>query len=328
MENILKQLNLANMKTLTRMYGIPQVILYPICVAAWNLCSQYLQKFTALKAFYTEAFVTDALQAVQDAKQLPTSTQTVAFCKAARINLSAATRQVLANWKVLKGYIIIAFDENIVKSMLEAAGSAYYPKASVDNWGAVTNLIDEANVFITNHLEELTANNNMPPEFQTTFKTVSDNCIELSSIYFTASREKQRTTSQKVDANNAIYMSLMDMLKDGQLIFQDDPATKKMFIYSHLVSIYKKDHSSSLKGYIVDELGRPIENVSVLSLDEKYGAVTNSKGYYKISRVEAGTYTFNITCPGYEPISQSITFVTGTASKGDFAMTAVLEKVA
>jgi len=67
---------------------------------------------------------------------------------------------------------------------------------------------------------------------------------------------------------------------------------------------------------------------AVLSADEKYGAVTNSKGYYRISRIAAGTYTFNISCEGYEPVSQQITFAPGTASKGDFTMANEMKKVA
>lgn len=311
-----------------RNYGIPQVTLYSICTSAWNLCNANLQKFTDLKGFYTEAFIADAQAQVQAAKLLPSSTQTVSFCRTARINLSNSTSQVLSNWRVLKGYINNAFDESVVKSMLKAAGAAFYSKASVDNWSAVTNLVDEANIFIANYIDELTANDNMPADFQTSFKAVSDSCMALSALYFNSTRDKQRTTTVKLDANNAIYTSMMKMLKDGQLVFQDDAPTKKMFTYSHLVSIYKKEHSASLKGYIVDELNRPVEGVAVLSMDERYGAVTNHKGHYKITRIEAGTYTFNITYPGYEPISQAITFATGTARKGDFEMVNLMKKVA
>ena len=316
------------MKENKRPYGVTQEILYTLCMLAWKLCSEYLPKFTSLKAFYTEAFIADAQQAVRDAKQLPTSNQTKTFCKNARIKLSASTRQMLLSWKMLKGYIITAFDEREVKSMLEAAGASYYQKASVDNWTAVRTLIDEATIFIAEHLAELTANDNMPADFQASFKAAGDNCIALSSVYSDATLQKQRTTSLKVAANNAIYSSLTDMLKDGQLVFQDAPATKRQFIYKHLVSNYRKEHSASLKGYIVDELGRPVEGVAVLSVDEKYGTVSDSKGYYKITRIEAGTYNFNITCFGYEPLLLTFNFAAGVSTKGDFAITSIMKKVA
>lgn len=316
------------MKTTKRTYSTPQEILYTVCLAAWNLCSQYLRKFTDLSPFYTEAFIADSVQAVQDAKNIPASRQTIAYRKEALINLLNATNQVRANWQLLKAYIVRAFDEDMVKAKLEAAGSALYVKASVDNWSAVRSLIDMANIFINNNLEDLTANENMPADFQTTFKADSDNCIALSVLYSRMDMDKQKATGMKIDANNAIYASLIEMLKDGQLVFRDDVIMKKQFTFSYLVSIHRGEGSASLKGYVINDLGLPVEGASVLSQDGKYSATTDSKGYYKVTRVAAGAYVFNITCPGYSPISQLITFATSTASKGDFEMISLLKKVA
>ena len=309
-------------------YNAPQEILYSVCLAAWNLCSQYLQNFTDLKAFYTAAFVTDALQAVQNAKALPESRQTIAARKEARINLTNGTRQVQANWQLLKVYITKAFTADMVKTKLEAAGASLYTKASVDNWSAVRNLIDTANAFISANLDALTASDNMPAAFQTTFLNDGNNCIALSVTFAQINMEKQMATSAKIDANNAIYASLIEMLKDGQQIFKDDAATKKQFTFSYLVSLYQGDGSASLKGYIINNLNMPIEGVTVASADGKYSATTNAKGYYRISRVAEGVYTFNITCPGYTPLVQVITFAASTASKGDFEMANQMKKVA
>ena len=128
------------------------------------------------------------------------------------------------------------------------------------------------------------------------------NCIELSVIFAQVNMDKQMATSAKTDANNAIYANVMAMLKDGQQIFKDDAATKKQFTFSYLVSMFQGEGSASLKGYIVNNLNLPIEGATVLSADGKYAATTNAKGYYRISRVAAGTYTFNVTCAGYNPL--------------------------
>jgi len=121
------------MKNIQKNYGIPQEILYTVCVAAWKLCRQNLPSFTTLKAFYTEAFVASALQAVKDAKKLPESLTTISARKEARINLIKDTRRVMANWQLLKVYITKAFGEKLVKTKLQAAGASLYPRASVDN---------------------------------------------------------------------------------------------------------------------------------------------------------------------------------------------------
>src|SRR5690606_18566209 len=136
-------------------YSVPQEILYSVCLAAWNLCSQNLAKFTALKAFYTEAFITQSLAAVQAAKDLPSLVQTLAYRKEVRINLVNATKQVQANWQLLKLYVTKAFAADLVQAKLEAAGAAFYAKASIDNWSAVRSLIDAANAFIVNNQSDL-----------------------------------------------------------------------------------------------------------------------------------------------------------------------------
>ena len=309
-------------------YGVPQEILYSVCLAAWNLCSQNLAKFTALKAFYTEVFITEALGIVQAAKELPPIVQTMAARKEARINLVNATKQVQANWQLLKLYITKAFAADIVQAKLDAAGAVFYAKASVDNWSAVRSLIDAANTFVTANLVDLLANNNMPEDFKTKFQTDGDDCIGLSVTFAGVNIEKQMATNVKVEANNGIYASVIEMLKDGQQIFKDNAATKKQFTFSYLVSMYQGEGSASLKGYVMNDLRLPIEGVTVRSADQKYGGTTNAKGYYRITRIAGGTYTFNITCPGYVPLVQQIIFIAGTASRGDFELTNEMKQVA
>ena len=316
------------MKSIKNLYSIPQEILYFVCFAAWKLCSDNLSKFSALKAIYTEAFVTAAVQVVQDARDLPTSRRAIIAKKKARINLITSTRQVRKNWQVLKVYITNAFEEKFVRNALEAAGSEWYGKASFDNWSAVRSLIDAANQFIASNLTELTANGNMPADFQTIFQTDGIACIDLSVVYAEASMTQEKATSVKVEANNTIYASVIKMLKDGQQIFTDDVLMKKQFTFSYLVSLYRGEGSASLKGRIVNNLNMPVEGAVIVSLDQKYTATTNDKGIYQINRIAAGTYTFTITCAGYNPLVQIITFAAGTASKGDFELVPAMMKVA
>lgn len=293
-----------------------------------NYGSQNLPSFTALKAFYTEALVASALEAVKAARQLPESLTTISARKEARINLIKATRKVMANWQVLKVYITKAFDEKLVKTKLQAAGASLYPRASFDNWMAVRSLIDAANIFIANNIDALTANENMPAEYLDTFKTAGDNCIGAYTIFSHINMEKETATSVKIEANNAIFVSLMEMMKDGQQIFKEDVIMKRKFTFNYLVKMHRGEGSASLKGRIVTNLNQPLANAVIVSQDQKYSGTTNRKGQYRINRIAAGTYTFNITCAGYNPLVQTITFVAGTASKGDFEMASVMMKVA
>jgi len=95
-----------------------------------------------------------------------------------------------------------------------------------------------------------------------------------------------------------------------------------LFLHGNLLG------SASLKGYVTTSLGMPVEGATITSASGKYIATTNEKGYYTINRVAEGTYTFIISCPGYAPIEQVISFAAGTASNISFQMTNVMKKAA
>jgi len=309
-------------------YNTPQEILYSVCLAAWNKCNQHLQKFTELKALYTSAFVTNKIEQVQAAKQLPDLRQTLANRKVARINLFNSTKEVLDNWQLIKVYILQAFDSDMAKAKLDEAGASLYRKASLKNWSSVRSLIDTTNAFITANLDALTNNDNMPAGFQTTFLSAGNNCIEQSIAFANAGMQKEAATSTKIDANNVIYASVIEMLKDGQQVFKEDEAIKKQFTFNYLVSLYQAEGSASLKGYVLNNLGLPVQGASIVSVDQKYKATSNAKGRYRIGRMAEGTYTFTVTCPGYSPIEQVITLAAGTASTVNFEMINQMKKAA
>lgn len=141
------------MKQLNKEYNIPQEILYTVCLNAWNLCGKNLPKFAALKGYYTEAFIAEAMEAVQAAKQLMGLLQTSSTRKEARLYVVESAREMMINWQLLKRYIIQAYDKNIVDTMLQAAGESFYKKASLYTWSAVRSLISAGNAFIASELD-------------------------------------------------------------------------------------------------------------------------------------------------------------------------------
>ena len=263
---------------------------------------------------------------MQSAKQRPNLVQTIAERKQARINLVNAARKVQANWQVLKLYITKAFDKEMAEIMLEAAGAGLYAKVSLCNWSAVRNLTDLANTFIAKNIESLTANENMPASFQARFQSDGENCVSLSTMFCNVDMKKEMFTSARIDANNAIYLSVIEMLKDGQQIFRDNAALKRQFIFRYLVSLYTSE-STSLKGHVVTDLNQPIEGVTIISKDQKYTTTTGTKGYYRISRI-ASAYTFMLTCTGYSPLEQVITFSAGTTVNANFKLSNLMKKAA
>lgn len=310
-----------------KLFDCSQEVLYLVCMAGWNLCTQFLANFTAFRAVYTPAFIADAIQAVQDAKVLIPSRTTVGYRKLSRIECVNTAKLVQSNWQKLKAYISNAFPKDQVKARLEVAGASLYKKVTVDNWSAAHSLIDAANTFIANNLDTLIANGNMPAGFQAAFQADGDSFITASTIFYQVNMEKKQFTAQKLEANSAIYESLITMLKDGQQIFSNDQTAREQFIFEQLKASYKGG-SASLTGYITNGNLQPVEDAIITSSDARYIAITNKKGYYRISRLAEGTYSFTISCPGYTPAEQSITFTAGIRSTADVALINAMKKVA
>ena len=168
----------------------------------------------------------------------------------------------------------------------------------------------------------------MPEDFQTKYAAAGDKCIELSGEFVRINMDKETATHLKIEANNAIYAAAIEMLKDGQQIFRYDTAIKRQFTFNYLVSVHRGEDSASLRGYITDELNLPVEGVTIISQNQKYTATTDSKGYYRISRMAQGTYTFHITRRGYPSIDRSIILSAGTAGKEDFILKKQMQMVA
>jgi len=315
------------MENFKKTFSCSQEILYLVCIAGWNLCLKFLSQFAAFRAVYTEQYVADNLQAIQEAKSLVPSLQTTGGRAILRTAAANDLTVVQGNWQSLKTYIGNAFDADQVSAQVKIAGGNLYKKVSARNWSAAHSLIDAANNFIANNLEALTANGNMPADFQTTFQTSGDAFIEASAAYANAAVAAKQFTGEKKQANEAIYQALIDMLEDGKRIFADNKVAKKQFVFTELVKIYKGG-SASLIGTVTNANGLGIEGAVITSDIGLYSATTDSKGKYRINRIAEGTYNFTITCPGYIPMDVAITFTAGVRSKANATLTNAMKKAA
>src|SRR5665213_826914 len=110
---------------------------------------------------------------------------------------------------MLKAYILQAYAKDVAPAMLEGAGASLYLKASGNNWSAVRSLIDAANSFISANLGALTADGNMPETFPAAFSEAGASFVNLSVTFFEIDNEKKMLVNQKIEANNAIYESVI-----------------------------------------------------------------------------------------------------------------------
>ena len=208
------------------------------------------------------------------------------------------------------------------------AGASLYKKVSGENWSAIRSLIEAANSFISQNLPALTDNANMPATFPALFQSVGENFVELSVIYFDTDNTKKMVVAQKIDANNAIYESVISMCKDGQQIFKDDVAVKNLFVFDQQLAIRKGAGSASLSGYIVNEAHLPVIGALIESAELGYQAFTNSDGKFSIKRMVAGNYNISVSFPGYVSVEQQVSLTAGVKSKMNLTLASAMKKVA
>ena len=314
------------MKGTTTIYGVAMEILYIIATFAWKLCGANIDSFQAYRAIYSRELVAKSLTAIAAAKALKTSRQAIAARKSARVDLVSEATQVRQYWQDLKGYINAAYPKSKATIELESAGSLLFQKGPV-NWSAVSELIAAANTYLSDNLETLKANNNMPDTFPRLFMLAGEAFVKQLDIFQLADLEKKNAVSNKLNANNAIYDSLIAMLKDGQLIFKNNENMRKQFTYEVLVAM-NKGGFASLRGLITDTDGTPLAGVIIRSKDGKYTDTTNDKGRYDITRMEAGDYIFSIAKEGFLPTDKTANVKPGQANNFDIVLAKAMQLVA
>lgn len=309
-------------------FSCTQEVLYIVCFMAWGFCRKAIDAFKALSPKYNDTFVSEQEDLVRAAKALNSQTQRNTERKNARQALEKATKVCRQNWQKLKRFIIAAFPKDEQQTAFEAAGAAFYSKASANNWVAAQSMLDNANKFIQDNMGKLTANNVMPPDFADKFKTDGENCANLARTYYDLDVEISIETGKKVDANNAIYKALSEMCGDGQRIFTEDKKLKQQFIFSHLVKVVKGSGISGFKGFIGTADKTPVVGAIVRSLNGKYEGITDKEGRFHITKMVGATYTFIFEKEGFETIEKSITIKAGVTKNIDLVLTpAITEEV-
>ena len=296
-------------------YKCTQQELYAVARLGWNSATAYLDQFTAFKPKYVSTFITDRLSEIDAAEAQPDSDQRSEDSKTLRVTLTSNAADCLGNWQKLKRYIIEAYPQSQQQIKLDAAGQAYYRKAAQDDWNAVKSLLNDGNTFITTNITDLTANENMPPSFATTFSTAKTDFEGTLQDFFTAGMNDEVETQTKITMNNDVHAKLMSMFLDGKEIFRGNDAMKKLFTFEQVLLTVSGPGVAGLRGLIKDgSTNQPIgSGIGVSLLNTDYTTTTNVNSRYTLSPVAAASYTVIVTKAGYQTLQvPSVEIQTGT----------------
>lgn len=304
-------------------YTSAQLELYTIARLGWNSCQQHLADFADFKARYTLTYITDRLDELTQAENLPDDQARGERAETLRIKLIEQARITLDLWQRLKRYIIDAFPESLHKPKLESAGQDHYLKASQNNWDSLNGLLISGNNFIANNAPDLSANDNMPLNFPLRFSTARTEFGVLHQQFLDAEEQAYIQTQTKINANNEVYAKLMNMFLDGQEIYKSDEAIRKQFTFSEILYLVSGAGTAGVKGYITDSnTAQPIADVTVTIIGKAKTYTSDNEGKYEILQLANGTYTIQYQKTGYETQTiQNHEIKTGTIGKLDIQLT-------
>lgn len=185
----------------TAKYNCSQQELYTISQLAWKNFADELIGFTAFSPRYTTGYCANCLTEIAAAKALPSDNARSGLSEDNRILLARAADNAMLKWQSLKRYIVDAYDAERNETMLKMAGQSIYMEAARYSWQKVSSLLDEGSAFIKNHLADLVANDNMPPNFGDDFDVAKSNFETLQITFLGGVSTSSTNTQNKIKAN-------------------------------------------------------------------------------------------------------------------------------
>lgn len=298
------------MKALVPTYPCTMQELYLVARTGWGPCRAQLAKFSALKPKYTGRFIDERLWEIDDAEALPAFEERNDECTTQYLHFERATVLALANWQVLKTYIVDGYEGEVQVKKLRSAGLGYYKRAAGGKTDALLNVLSLGSSFIQKNKSELVAKNVMPDTFERVYNDGRDDCLKARRDYVDTRQDTGKETDEKLLANNAVYDKFAMMCKDGQRIFLREPVLKKSFVIRDLLTLVGRGGVAGFKLTIKNSVTKmPLADVQVFDSTGEYAGVSNSKGKVAWKRMAAGTYTFTLSLEGFAPVMLTVTLM-------------------
>lgn len=302
-------------------YNCTQTELYAICRLGWKMVKNKQADVVLIYPDYTVPYIDGKINDIKTAEELPDFQSRDLVPESSHIILKQVADPAIQKWKLLERYITRAFQSNkdLIKPNLEAAGKDYYEAATRDNpnWEDLQQMMLSGNTYITNNLAILTS---MPPAFPAEYATAKGDFDTKYDEFTIAEAEGPEKTSEKIEANNAIFDALMLMLGDIGAV-APTAELQKEFTFTYLKGVISSPGAAGLKGVISEE-GTDVKLKDALLRLSPIGRETQSVegGEYSFASIPAGKYVLEISLDGYETKKDEIKIEPGVTSKKDYAL--------
>lgn len=222
-------------KRLNDNYGCSQKDLYEVVQLVLKAYQDKRARFSAISTIYTEEWGDNLLDAMLAAKAMPEKEARSQQHEALRIRLLPVGDSCCINWKLLESHIFRSFPVEEHKTMLESAGRQYYRRATKKDWESVSALMQMAGNFIADNLARLTGGG-MPASFESDFGALTSDFEAKYTEFKMVEQQMEEAREAKIEANNAVYTTLIGMMKDGQKIFRNEAAVRERFVFRRVLA--------------------------------------------------------------------------------------------
>ena len=200
----------------TAAFNCSQQELYLVSEMAWGLCRKHLPRFARIFGYYTEGYIDDRLAEIAAAKAIPGHTTRKDAPTSNHLYLKETVKDCGDCFQILKIYIKGAFNEDLQKIKLNAAGQSFFAKAMSGNQAKLCELNETALHFLEKNAADLMANDNMKPHFVDEYKAVVARYNALQQTYIESKKNAKELSLKSALAHKNLHKQMMGMLKDAK----------------------------------------------------------------------------------------------------------------
>lgn len=284
------------------LYSIAQKDVYSVMETALGNFDMHQAEFEDFKGLYKAPYSENAKAAIAAAKAMPDNEARGSVAETLRITLKENGVACLNYFQRLKRYIVTAYpNKEMHKPQFEAAGDNYYEEAGNEDWESMEMLNQGGKNYIAANSALLSDGGlNMPASFEAAYVAL---CDVFSATYssFKQAEQTSEETADKLVATNACFVTCMDMLKDGQVLFSGQVDVRSKFVFQNLVDLINPSRAG-LKGIVKDSVSfEPMAGVQVETQkagESASNTVTDVDGKYSVQLAES-TYKVTVSATGY-----------------------------
>ena len=293
--------------------------------------------FSGKKAKYNMAFIdafTAAIKAADDAPDEKQRTADNEILRRKLVKYFIAEENTLERAPMeeklgdLRGYIRSAWTDPVDRKVRTSqAGFDDMEKVMDQNWDVVQGMMNTAKEFIATHETALLmGGENMPATFKADFDALANLIIADVGLYIATKALIPIMTQEKIRLNNIAYAIGVDIMKDGQEYFKQNPAKKSLFTWVDVMNRVTPPGAAGLRGTVKMSGSNFALAGVVIELQKEGGTpvtfATDAEGKYYSGNLAAGVYSAKLAKGGFATVEMEVEIKTGVTSYKHWLMTA------